>query len=173
MHTHHDHSEHTATKHTAKDFVPLIVIFAVVIGFTLITLRIQGTSAVQDVMRFFMGYFFLVFGGFKVIRWKGFVDAYATYDLIAMRSRVYGYAYPLIELGLAVLYLSGLYLTPTNVITLVVMLVGAIGVYRKLKQHETIPCACLGVVFKIPMTYVTLIEDLLMAVMAGGMLLLG
>ena len=32
-------------------------------------------------------------------------------------------------------------------------------------------CACLGVVFKIPMTYVTLTEDLLMGTMAFVMLI--
>ncbi len=48
----------------------------------------------------------------------------------------------------------------------VVMLVGAYGVYLKLKEHEEIPCACLGTVFKVPMTWVTLGEDLLMAGMA-------
>lgn len=47
-----------------------------------------------------------------------------------------------------------------------VMLIGAYGVYRKLRAHEEIPCACLGTVFKVPMTWVTLGEDLLMAGMA-------
>ncbi|MDP3725587.1 MAG: hypothetical protein Q8R36_00140 [bacterium] len=47
---------------------------------------------------------------------------------------------------------------------------GALGVFLKLRDGEVVPCACLGVVFKIPMTWVTFIEDLLMAVMAAFML---
>jgi hypothetical protein len=50
------------------------------------------------------------------------------------------------------------------------MLVSAAGVARELWKGREIMCACLGVVFKIPMTYVTLLEDLLMAAMAGFML---
>ena len=57
-------------------------------------------------------------------------------------------------------------------ITLVLMAVGAAGVARALAQKRQIPCACLGVVFKIPMTWVTLVEDLVMAVMAGVMIVI-
>ena len=168
----HTHSPETATtpKQKFSDFIPLIVIVAVVLLATFITFQYTTNPTLMDGMRFFMGYFFLIFGAFKVVRLKGFADAYGTYDLIAMRSRAYGYVYPFIELGLAALFLSGLYLFWANVVTLVIMLVGATGVYIKLRQKEEIPCACLGVVFKIPMTYVTLFEDLLMAAMAAVML---
>lgn len=168
---HHDHTG-TALKPQRKvsDFMPLIVSIAAVLVATYITFLYTTNPTVMDGMRFFMGYFFLVFGVFKVVRLKGFVDAYSTYDLVAMRSRAYGYIYPFIELALAALFLSGLYLFWANIVTLIIMFIGAAGVYRKLRQKEEIPCACLGVVFKIPMTYVTLFEDLLMAAMAAMML---
>ena len=50
------------------------------------------------------------------------------------------------------------------------MVIGAVGVAGELRKKNQIPCACLGVVFKIPMTTVTFIEDVLMAVMAILML---
>jgi hypothetical protein len=50
------------------------------------------------------------------------------------------------------------------------MLISALGVANELRKKQTIMCACLGTVFKIPMTYVTLFEDLLMASMALYML---
>jgi hypothetical protein len=50
--------------------------------------------------------------------------------------------------------------------------IGAIGVYIKLLKKEEIPCACLGTVFKVPMIWVTLAEDLLMVAMAVIMLIL-
>ncbi len=59
----------------------------------------------------------------------------------------------------------------TNAITYVLMLVSGIGVAIALAKGENLMCACLGMVFKLPMTYVTLFEDLLMAGMALGMLL--
>jgi hypothetical protein len=58
-----------------------------------------------------------------------------------------------------------------NSITLIVMVVGAIGVVRSLTQRQQIRCACLGTVFNLPMSVVTLTEDALMAGMAAVMLL--
>jgi hypothetical protein len=37
-------------------------------------------------------------------------------------------------------------------------------------NKDEIQCACLGTVFKLPMTTVTIVEDLLMVVMAAAML---
>ena len=60
----------------------------------------------------------------------------------------------------------------TNVITLVVMLVSSIGVLKTLLDKRAIRCACLGTALKLPMTKVTLVEDLGMAAMAAGMLVM-
>ncbi|MDZ4099351.1 MAG: hypothetical protein U1E13_11745, partial [Methylophilaceae bacterium] len=93
------------------------------------------------------------------------------YDLIGMRFFVYGYLYPFIELGLGVAYLANVVPVAINSFTVVLMSVGAVGVLLKLLKREQIVCACLGTVFKFPMTYVTLAENLLMAGMALVMLL--
>jgi hypothetical protein len=125
----------------------------------------------KDAMNDFMGIFFIVFSLFKIYNLHGFAQAYSTYDIIAKRSTVYAYAYPFIELSLGISYLFGLYPIATNVVTFVLMTIGAIGVGIELAQGNHITCACLGAVFKIPMTYVTLLEDLTMAFMALIMLI--
>lgn len=114
----------------------------------------------------FMGGFFFVFGILKILKLKDFAIAYKEYDILAMRSNAYAHAYPFIELGLGVLYFTNLIPLATNIATVIIMSIGAIGVYRKLRNKEEIPCACLGTVFKVPMTWVTLVEDLLMVFMA-------
>lgn len=157
-------------KYSIKDFIPLIVIFAIISSFAAIRHIMRGYLSPDDIMNDFMGAFFIVFGAFKVINWAGFTEAYQQYDLLAQRSIAYAYAYPLIELGLGAAYLARWQPIFTNSITLVVMLVGALGVFVELSKGKEIMCACLGVVFKLPMTYVTLLEDLLMAGMAGYML---
>jgi len=68
------------------------------------------------------------------------------------------------------LYLSdtgGIY---RDVCTLLLMGISSVGVFKKLQSKEEIPCVCLGVIFKLPMTKVTLLENLFMAVMALLML---
>jgi len=167
----HGHTgDKIASKHTVKDFIPLIMIAVAIAIFTYIMVLYQKDGSLMFIMRNFMAGFFLVFGGFKVLKWRAFVEAYKMYDVVAMRSTVYAYLYPIIEIGLGVAYLLSWNLVITNTVTLVVMLIGAYGVWEKLKQKEEVPCACLGTVFKLPMTKVTFVEDMIMAIMAGVMI---
>lgn len=111
-----------------------------------------------------------MFASFKLINLHQFAEAYAMYDIIAKRLYWYGYIYPFIELGLGIAYLLNWRPKFVNIFTLCIMLVCAAGVFIELRSGKKIVCACLGAVFKIPMTYVTLLEDLMTAVMAAIML---
>mgnify|MGYP002152337416 FL=1 len=153
--------------HSISDFYPLLGILAVVGGLSVIGIVYFS----QDPMLAFMGYFFLIFGALKVMRIRGFVEAYQMYDVLAKRSKVYAYLYPFLELGFGIAYLLAWQVAAMSAVVVPVMLIGALGVYLKLKEGEEIPCACLGTVFKVPMTWVTLGEDLLMAGMAAMILL--
>ena len=156
--------------YTLKDFLPLIIPFMgifLIAGYVFVT----NNFNIELGMRIFMAGFFIVFGVLKIIRLRAFAQVYQMYDVLAKRSVVYAYLYPFIELALGVAYLF--YIAPliVNWVTLVVMLISALGVYLQLQRNERIMCACLGTVFKIPMTWATLFEDLLMAAMAALMLL--
>lgn len=122
-------------------------------------------------MQDFMGAFFIMFGSFKLLKLNDFAQAYAMYDLLAQRSSFYAHLYPFLEIGLGIAYLGRFFPTSTNLFTLGLMVLNSVGVAQELAQKREIACACLGTVFKIPMTYVTLFEDLLMAVMAFYMLI--
>ena len=155
--------------YTVKDFLPLVGVFcfiAAVSGAAVLYFDLSLIRGVQVVM----GVFFLVFGLLKVSKLRHFADAYAMYDLIAARSRAYAYFYPFIEVSLGAIYLAGIGGIAINWVTVLVMGVSAVGVYNKLRKREKIMCACLGTVFTIPMTWVTLLEDLLMLAMAGYMI---
>ena len=53
-----------------------------------------------------------------------------------------------------------------NAVTILVMGISSIGVIRSVINKQKIQCACLGAVFNLPMSTVTIIEDLLMVSMA-------
>lgn len=154
-----------------RDYLPLITIFVIIILFTMVR-QLYAEWCIKMAMNDFMGSFFLIFGVFKVMNLRGFTEAYAMYDIIAKRSQTYAYAYPFIELSLGIAYFVGMYPFAVNFFTLGLMLVSSIGVAMELGKKEPMMCACLGVVFKVPMTYVTLFEDLLMASMSLVMLFL-
>lgn len=158
-------------KRPLKDFLPLIIIFSVIVLFTIL-MTIFVKQELHFAMRIMMGSFFLVFGFFKIINLKAFADAYSTYDIVAMRSKFYAFLYPFLELIIAILYLANIGGIYRDIFTFILMIVSSIGVIRKLKKKEEIPCACLGMVFKLPMTWVTLAEDILMAVEAFIMILI-
>ncbi len=163
---------HTHThKRPLKDFLPLIILFTLIGAFTIAHQLYEGfnlTNAMSD----FMAGFFIVFGSFKLMRWHGFAQAYSTYDILAQRSMAYAYAYPLIEIGLGIVYLLRIFPVAANIITIIVMAISSIGVIKALMNKRDIECACLGTVFKIPMTIVTLMEDVIMLAMALIMLIM-
>ncbi len=159
-------------KRKLKDFLPLIVIFSVIILFTVITSVYHSPFDITFSMRMMMGSFFAIFGLFKVFNLKAFADAYMTYDILAKRSRAYAFVYPFLELLIAILYLTDIGGAYRDIFTFLLMTVSTIGVIQKLRLKEEIPCACLGMVFKLPMTSVTLIEDIIMGLEAFFMILM-
>ena len=159
-----------ATAEPRTSYYPIFLLFGfLVLGAGLLEAE-AGAFAWPRAMSRFMGGFFLAFAFFKLLDVRAFADAYAGYDVIAGRWRAYGYAYPFLELLLGAAYLSGFQPTATNAVTLAVMSVGTVGVVRTLLAGRKIRCACLGAVFNLPMSYVTLAEDALMAAMAAVML---
>ena len=154
-----------------ESLYPLFLIVGYLVGVVLLVAASRGDWSLSPLMRHFMAGFFLVFSFFKLLDIRGFADTYRGYDLFARRSKAYAFAYPFIELGLGVAYLVNFRPVLTNAVTLAVMSVGAVGVLRVLLDKRSIRCACLGTALNLPMTKVTLIEDLLMAAMAAAMLM--
>lgn len=160
------------TRAKLKQYQPLIVIFTLIIGVTILLGIIRGGFYVALTLADFMAAFFLIFGSFKIMRLEAFAEAYGQYDLIASRSKLYATIYPFIEIILGLAYLFGFGLVVLNWVTLLLMLVNSAGVLISLRQKKKVICACMGTVFRVPMSYVTLGEDLLMAAMAATMICL-
>ncbi len=156
-----------------QTYKPLILIFVfLLISATAGTFDGQ-TIDLRNWMHAFMAGFFITFSFFKFLDLRGFADSYATYDVLASRVRGYGYVYPFLELALGLAYLAGIFLTEVYIATIILMAFGSIGVIQAVFSKNTIRCACLGVVFNLPMSTVTIIENGLMVAMATAMLMMG
>lgn len=155
-----------------KAFLPLIISVAGVITWTLLWYYLVPSHHHRHIaMQDFMAGFFFVFGGLKALSWKQFPAKFASYDILAAKSKLYANLYPGIELGLGILYITGTWLALANIVTILVMGIGAVGIYKALQRPGMAHCACLGGWFSIPLTNVTLIENLTMTAMAILMLL--
>ena len=149
----------------ASSFTPLLV------AVSLIGLGSLASGGADGFMAKFMGGFFLVFGGLKLLDLGGFAAAYAKYDLLAARLPAYGWVYPIVEVALGLAYLAAPEWIGLHAITFVLMTFSALGVISALRRGEKLTCACMGTAFNLPMTAVTIAENLGMAAMAGAMLL--
>lgn len=152
-----------------RKLAPLFWVFFVIFILSIFRQLTIGPSFSLFMMDF-MGIFFLTFGFFKLLDLNGFVDGFKTYDFIALKFPVYGYFYPFLEISLGVLYLAGQMFLFQNLVVLVISLIGIMTAYSAINHHEEIQCVCLGTIFNLPMTWVTLFENGLMFVMVIYML---
>lgn len=146
-------------------YKPILLIFAYIFSITFLVELQRGFSWMHW-MNIFMGGFFVAFSFFKMLDLKGFSENYFSYDIIAKRWFGYGYFYPFIELALGLAYISSFSPVITNSITFMIMTISIIGVLQAVFSERKIKCACLGSVFNLPMSTVTIIEDMLMIAMS-------
>jgi copper chaperone CopZ len=147
-------------------YKPIYIIFAYITGITFLV-EMKGSFNLMHWMSNFMGAFFLTFSFFKMLDLKGFAESYASYDIIAKRWMGYGYVYAFIELALGVAFITGFNPVLTNAVTFIVMSISITGVLQSVFKKRKIKCACLGAVFNLPMSTVTIMEDLLMIIMSA------
>jgi copper chaperone CopZ len=149
---------------------PLLLLLGYILLASIGVQAAHGAVTVNETMRYFMAGFFLAFSFFKFLDLPAFASAYAGYDLLAAKWKGWGYLYPFLELGLGLAYLTHWQPELTHWITIIVMGFSAIGVIRAVVNKQTIRCACLGSVFNLPMSTVTIVEDVGMVLMAAWML---
>jgi copper chaperone CopZ len=162
--------EQTDGKSWFETYKPILLIAAYLLVIAIIAGKSTDNFNFLLAMRIFMSGFFLVFSFFKLLDLNGFADSYTMYDLVARKWRPYAYLYAFIELSLGILFALDVIPVTTGIITIIVMSVSLLGVLKSVLKKQQIRCACLGAVFNLPMSTVTIIEDALMIVMSGAML---
>lgn len=167
----HHHETVEQTKGWFATYKPILLIFGYITAVTLLVQFTGGGFHWMAWMQQFMAGFFLVFSFFKLLNLSAFAESYAMYDVVAQKWKPWGYIYAFIELGLGIAYLTGFEPLLTNAVTFVVMGVSIIGVLASVLNKRKIQCACLGAVFNLPMSTVTIIEDGLMIAMSLIMVL--
>jgi copper chaperone CopZ len=119
-------------------------------------------------MHGFMAGFFLLFGFVKLMDLRAFARTFARYDLVAGRLPLYGLIYPFMEILVGWLYILVPHERGLNAFCLAWMLLGATGALRGLlrQRGEPVACACMGSRIRLPLSWITVAEYLLMALMA-------
>ncbi|KQR72764.1 heavy metal transporter [Pedobacter sp. Leaf176] len=160
------------TKSWAATYKPILLIFGYVFAISLVVSWQNGALNLMTFMRIFMAGFFLTFSFFKMLNLSAFAESYAMYDIVAKKFSGWGYIYAFIELGLGLSFALNVSPLTVNWITLIVMVVSILGVLESVLNKKKIQCACLGAVFNLPMSTVTIVEDAIMIAMSAAMLVL-
>lgn len=171
-----DHSTHHTVpegENSPKEYAKFALILLVITLISLFLHSVYGVGGIREFLRWFMGVFFIVFAAFKFIGYQMFVMMFAGYDIVAKRIKPYAYVYPFVELGLGILYLADTAPLSRDLMTVFIMGIGTIGVAQEINKRSGIHCACLGNVIKLPLSTVSLVEDVGMGLMAFLMLISG
>ncbi len=141
-----------------KRYFPLIVVAGVAF--------LMSLAVPLELSNAMMGFFLCLLAMLKLFNISGFADGFQMYDVIAKHCRPYALVYPFMELSLGLLFLSNLAPLITNSVTLGLMVIGLIGVIRSLRSGMNVKCACLGTNLNVPLSTVTIVENVAMGLMA-------
>lgn len=155
-----------------SDTLPLLGVLACLAAFAILKNTPPAYSAgwLHAVMLDYMAAFFLLLGGLKIVNVRGFAAMFEKYDPIASVVPQWGYVYPFVEVWMGLAYLLRTGVQIANVLVVILLGVGLIGIWRTLREHRGVACACLGGWFTVPVTWLTFAENASMVAMAAYML---
>lgn len=171
-HDHSKHHVHGAAADTKEEYRKLGLVFCFILLVSLLMTHVGGDWHWMLLLDYVMGIFFLMFGMFKLFEYQMFSHGYKDYDLIAQKLPWWGRAYPLVEILLGILYVLHVMPLWLNAFVVVLLSVNAYGVWRTIKNKPSdMPaCLCLGAVVKLPLSTISMLENVSMGAMALAML---
>ena len=142
-------------------FLPVFYVYIVSL---LITLNLTFYYSLQTRISiiYFLGFFSLIFGVLKLVRYRGFIESLLEYDVISQKIKIYAYIYPFFEIIFGVLFILQKEYLLLEYICLGFFLANLVSVTLALEKRKQFNCACMGGLFKLPLGYVSLIESLTM-----------
>ena len=120
----------------------------------------------NELMNNTMASILLVFGGLKLFDLQKFSNIFAKYNLISKQIPYYSYFYPFIEIILAIALFSRYNLNIVYGLIIILMIISLISVSISLYQGQNLRCGCLGSFFHLPLSYVTISENVVMLLMS-------
>jgi hypothetical protein len=110
----------------------------------------------------FLGLLLILFALVKLFDIDTFVHRFSQYDLISSRVKIYGFLFPVIELVLGLAYLGGYNPRITSYALFGVGVISTLGLLVNFKHRDRLYTASLGSIGKMPLTTMTLLENVLM-----------
>jgi glutaredoxin len=146
-----------------RSYTPVIALFSTA-GLMAIATSLGMTG--------FMGISLSMLASLKLMDLDSFVEGFEKYDLLTQRLKLYGKAYPFLELAIGLGFLAGVAPLVTGIGSLAVGVSGGISVIKAVYlDKKDLNCACIGGNSKAPLGVISFTENAMMAVM--GVVLIG
>jgi hypothetical protein len=102
---------------------------------------------------------------------RGFSNQFLAYDVLAQRFLPYAYIYPFAEALAGVLMIAGMFIWFAGPLAILIGVAGAASVIKAVYiDKRELKCACVGGNSNVPLGFVSLTENLMMATMGVWML---
>jgi len=158
-------------------YTPIVAIFTSTALMALaIVLNLYDELQLQTFLMWFFATSMVVLAIQKLQNVEGFVNGFLGYDLLAQRYVPYGYAYPFAELyaGFGMMALIGTGSVLIWLVAPVGIFIGTVGAVSVIKavyiDKRELTCACVGGESNVPLGFISLSENLIMAGMGIWML---
>lgn len=155
---------------TYKEGLKLGAIFIFLITAATVMGTLDGFNGLEWI-RWFMGGFMIIFGGFKLVGAEVFTRVLPLYDLIGKRFSLYRYIYPLLQVLLGMLFMIGAFSVTREILTIVAALSGLIGMIRVVSHRGAIKLSYFGSIIKLRFSTVIMFENIIMIVLGIIMLI--
>jgi hypothetical protein len=156
-----------------SSFILILILFITIfiINYIYLTYIKKDTALNENInktelMNNTMGTILLVFGGLKLFDLQKFSNIFAKYNLISKQIPYYSYFYPFIEIILAIALFFRYSLNIVYGLIIILMIISLISVSISLYQGQNLRCGCLGSFFHLPLSYVTISENVVMLLMS-------
>jgi len=152
-------------------YQPVIMLFTVALALAVaVTWLVLGKLLSSQTIVWFISIAMVLLGLQKLQNIETFATMFLNYDLLAQKWVRYGYVYPFVETVAGLLMLMGVLTWLSAPATLFIAGIGAISVIKAVYiDKRELKCACLGD-SRVPLGFVSLVENLMMVGMAIWML---
>ncbi|MFT4532573.1 MAG: hypothetical protein ACI9T8_000599 [Candidatus Saccharimonadales bacterium] len=153
------------------EYAKLISVLAAVSAVAALLTEYYGWG-LMTYLESFMGVFFVVFAGFKIVNLKEFATSLRSYEKLNNLPLWAGYSYPFIQILFGSFYILGHGNWLLDAAVLLWSAYNSYLVYLTIKNKGDVHCLCLGNVIKLPLSTTSLLEDAGMTAMALVMLII-
>jgi glutaredoxin len=155
----------------ATSYWPVIVLFSLTALMAMgASHAVLGSPFTLRAAEWFIGFSMVVLALLKLQNVETFSTMFLNYDLLAKRWVPYGYIYPFAEALAGVLMVAGVLTWLSVPIALFIGGIGAVSVFKAVYiDKRELKCACVGGASKVPLGFVSLLENLMMIAMAVWM----